>query len=91
MASDAIKTKRPVRSRLQQWLNDNGFTSADLEAVTGIDRKLMRVIRSDGRYNLRLHTMLRILAGARILAGRPVHILELFDLDSDDAPLPNAA
>jgi hypothetical protein len=77
------------KSRLQRWLDSNALTSADLEAVTGIDRRSMTKIRAD-KQNVTRRTMLRILEGARTLARRQVHILELFDLNSDDAPPPIA-
>jgi transcriptional regulator with XRE-family HTH domain len=73
-------------SRLQVWLGRQSFTARQLEVATGISRGHLRKIRQGG--NLTMENMLRILAGARVLAGRRVHVLELFDLQSDDAQLP---
>jgi transcriptional regulator with XRE-family HTH domain len=70
-------------SRLQAWLDRHGFTAKQLEDATGISRGHLRKIRQGG--NLTMENMQRILTGARSLTGRRVHILELFDLDSDDA------
>ena len=72
-------------TRLQQWLDANGFTSADLEraivAATGttISRQSMTKIRHGA--DLRQSTMVRIRHGAESLAGRQVGIEELFDFD----------
>jgi hypothetical protein len=68
-------------TRLQSWLDRNGYTSAQLEASSGIARPSMRRVRKGSSVTQR--TMLRILHGARALAARRVHVLELFDLDSD--------
>jgi transcriptional regulator with XRE-family HTH domain len=73
----------PTRtSRVQAWLDRHGFTAKQLEDATGISRGHLRKIRQGG--NLTMENMLRILAGAQLLARRRVHILELFDLHSDD-------
>lgn len=66
-------------TRLQMWLNENGFTSAELEEVTRICRQTMTKIRAGG--DVRKKTMIRIARGAGVLAGRPVRMDELFDLD----------
>jgi hypothetical protein len=71
-----------TKSRLQEWLTMHHFTSVKLERATSIERTQMMKIRSGG--NVTMQTMLRVLKGARLIAGRRVHILELFDLDSDD-------
>jgi DNA-binding Xre family transcriptional regulator len=68
-------------TRLQAWLDQNDFTSAELEAVIGISRQSMTKIRN-GR-NARQRTMLAILRGCRALAKRPVEMHEIFDLDPD--------
>ena len=68
-------------SRLQRWLEANGFTSARLEKATGMSRQSTTQIRR-GR-DLRLTTMLRILRGCRALALRKVVMDEIFDLDPD--------
>ena len=72
------------KTRLQDWLDQNGFQSVQLEAATGICRQSMTKIR--GRREFHLRTMRRILRGARKLAGRPVQMQELFDLEPDEAP-----
>jgi len=64
---------------LQKWLDDNDFTSAELEQKTGICRQTMTKIRAGS--DLRKKTMIRIARGATTLAGRPVRIDEVFDLD----------
>jgi transcriptional regulator with XRE-family HTH domain len=69
---------------LQRWLNENGFTAADLEKAAEMTREsLARPRRGKG---VHLTTMLRILAGARKLAKRRVTMDELFPLDPDDKP-----
>jgi transcriptional regulator with XRE-family HTH domain len=68
-------------SRLQQWLNAHGFSSAELERATGMSRQSTTQIR--GGRDLRLTTMLRILRGCRALASRKVVMDEIFDLDPD--------
>lgn len=68
-------------SRLQQWLNANAYTSAQLERETGMSRQSTTQIR--GGRDLRLTTMLRILRGCRALALRKVVMDEIFDLDPD--------
>jgi hypothetical protein len=77
------RPKPPARTepatRLQQWLDDHGFTSAQLERATGICRPTMSAIRK-GR-DVRKSTMLKILVGATALAGRVVTVEELFDFD----------
>jgi predicted transcriptional regulator len=69
------------RTRLQRWLNENGFTSVQLEEASGIARQSMTKIR--GGADARKRTMLRILAAARKLKGPEVQMLDLFDLDPD--------
>jgi hypothetical protein len=82
MTDDPPKPSVPREpTRLQAWLDRNGYTSAQLEAASGIARPSMRRIRKGSAVTQR--TMLRILQGARMLARRRVNILELFDLDSD--------
>ncbi len=68
-------------TRLQAWLDRNGFTSADLEGKTGIVRQSMTKIRAGGE--VRRKTMLKILAGCMTLAGRKVSMEEIFDLDPE--------
>jgi predicted transcriptional regulator len=68
-------------TRLQAWLDENGFTSAELEVLIDISRQSMTKIRL-GR-NARQRTMLTILRGCRALAKRPVDMHEIFDLDPD--------
>ena len=76
------RTRRTFRdSRLQQWLNSNAYTSAQLERETGMSRQSTTQIR--GGRDLRLSTMLRILRGCRALALRKVVMDEIFDLDPD--------
>lgn len=79
-------TTAPRTSRLQIWLNLHSFTAKQLEDTTGISRGHLRKIRQGG--NLTMENMMRILAGARVIAKRRVHVLELFDLDSDDSRPP---
>lgn len=74
--------KRPL-TRLQRWLDANGFTSAQLEAVTAIPRQSMTKIRA--KANQTRKTMIRIRIGASKLAGRPVPIEELFDFESEES------
>ncbi len=69
------------RTRLQRWVDENGFTSTELEAASGIGRQSMTKIRAGG--DARKRTMLRILRGARKLKGADVQLLDLFDLDPD--------
>jgi DNA-binding Xre family transcriptional regulator len=68
-------------SRLQAWLDQNGFTSADLEADTGISRQSMTKIRAGA--DVRRRTMMRILVGCTTLARRKVSMEEIFDLDPE--------
>lgn len=80
------KSGRPARTvgrttRLQQWLDDNGLTSASLEEKSGIARQAMTRIRAGG--DVRRKTMLRILRGARALKGPEVAMDDLFDLEPD--------
>lgn len=72
---------KPARTCLQLWLNEKGFTSAQLEAATGISRQSMTKIR--GGSDVRWKTMLRILRGARALTGSKTRMDEVFDLDPD--------
>jgi hypothetical protein len=72
-------SRRPTL--LQKWLDENGFTSVQLELVTGIGRQSMSRIRAGG--DVRRKTMIRILQGAARLIGRKVTMDELFDLDPD--------
>lgn len=83
-----VITRRDPK-RLQRWLDRKGLTSAALEAASETSRTQMRHIRNGG--NLTLEKMLRILAAARLISGEPVHILDLFDLDSDELLLRPAA
>ena len=69
------------QTRLQLWLDENGFTSAQMEEKTGIGRQSMTRIRGGG--DVRRKTMMRILRGARELKGVIVTMDELFDLDPD--------
>jgi predicted transcriptional regulator len=69
------------QTRLQLWLDENGFTSAQLEEKTGIGRQSMTRIRGGG--DVRRKTMMKILRGARELRGAKVTMDELFDLDPD--------
>jgi len=69
-------------TQLQQWLDTNGFTSAQLEAVTGIGRQGMTKIRG-AVGDVRRTTMIRILDGACILAKRKVRMDEIFDIDPE--------
>lgn len=87
MASFVIKRRDP--KRLQRWLDQRRLTSAALEKASNTSRTQMRRIRNGG--NLTLEMMLRILAAARLISGEPVHILDLFDLDSDELLLRPAA
>lgn len=68
-------------TRLQQWLNANGFTSAQLEEASGIGRQSMTRIRAGG--DVRRKTMIRILGAAQKLKGQRVAMDELFDLDPE--------
>lgn len=77
----STKTGRRKRTRLQRWLDTNGFTSAQLEEASGIGRQSMTKHRAGG--DARKRTMLRILSGARKLKGPQVQLHELFDLDPD--------
>lgn len=70
-----------AKTRLQAWLDENHYTSAQLEAATGLARQTMHRIRHGSAVTSR--TMLRVLRGARAISQRRIHILELFDLDSD--------
>jgi hypothetical protein len=70
----------PSGTRLQQWLDAHGFTSAQLEAATGIGRQGMTKIRG-AVGDVRRTTMIRILDGACILANRKVRMDEIFDID----------
>lgn len=80
-----------MSTRLQQWLDVNGFTSAALERAimsatgTTISRQSMTKIRHGA--DVRLSTVIRIRRGAGLLANRPVSVEELFDFDA----LPAAA
>jgi predicted transcriptional regulator len=65
---------------LQRWLDDNGFTSAQLETVAEMSRQSMTRIRGGGE--VRRRTMIKILRGARKLKA-DVTMDELFDLDPD--------
>lgn len=70
-------------TRLQRWLDANGFTSAQLEKEIGMSRPSMTRIR--GGRDVRRRTMIRILAGCRALANRKVHMEEIFDLEPEDS------
>ena len=70
------------KSRLQRWLDANGFTSVQLEEATGIGRQAMTKIRAGG--DTRKRTMVRIRRGCSILAKRKVGIEEIFDLEPED-------
>ena len=87
MSGSSIQRKGPprgpARTRLQRWLDDNGFTSAQLEEACGLGRQSMTKIRAGG--DARKRTMLRILRGARRLKGPDVQLQDLFDLDPDSA------
>ncbi|HYH08685.1 MAG TPA: hypothetical protein VEK11_16645 [Thermoanaerobaculia bacterium] len=81
-----------LKTRLQQWLDNNGYSSGALERATGIGRKAMQAIRR-GR-DVRKSTMIRVLKGARLLSGEPVEITDLFDFEPDapeNAPILAAA
>lgn len=73
------KARTAAKTRLQQWLDDHEFTSAQLEAETGIARQSMTKIRRG--QDVRMKTMLRILKAARRMKGPEVQITDLFDLD----------
>jgi len=79
-AKHSTGRRRPT-TRLQQWLDANGFTSAQLEKAIPMSRPTMTQIRR-GR-DVRLSTMLRLLRGCRTLASRTVPMDEIFDLDPD--------
>lgn len=68
-------------SRLQEWLDREGLTSAQLEAQSRIGRQSMTRIRGGGE--VRRKTMLTILRAARALRGAHVAMDDLFDLDPD--------
>jgi hypothetical protein len=70
-----------AKTRLQVWLDTQGLTSAQLEAVTGICRQTMTRIRAGS--DVRWKTMLRLLRGARLLTGEPIRMDDLFDLDPE--------
>lgn len=67
---------------LQKWLDANGFASADLERATGIYRQSMKRVR-EGTGGVTKATMIRILLGARHLAGQHVQITDLFSFELD--------
>jgi DNA-binding Xre family transcriptional regulator len=74
-------------TRLQHWLDLNGFTSADLEraiaaSMGGISRQSMAKIRKGA--DVRLSTIVRIKHGAQTLAQRQVKVEELFDFEPHD-------
>lgn len=71
-----------AKSRLQRWLDSNGFTSAELEEATGIGRQAMTKIRAGA--DTRRRTMIRILGGCCTLAKRKVTIDEIFNLEPED-------
>jgi transcriptional regulator with XRE-family HTH domain len=68
-------------SRLQSWLDANGFTAAGLENELGMSRQSRQQIRL-GR-DVRLETARRILGGCRRLAHREVRMQEIFDLEPE--------
>lgn len=69
-------------TRLQSWLDTNGFTSAQLERKVPMSRQSMTKVRA-GR-DVRRKTMIRILRAARDLKNDPmVKMDDLFDLDPD--------
>jgi hypothetical protein len=72
----------PAGTRLQQWLDDNGFTSAELEIATGLSRQAMTKIRAQVG-DVRRTTMIRILDGACVLAKRRVRMDEIFDIEPE--------
>jgi DNA-binding Xre family transcriptional regulator len=76
------KPAEPDSTRLQQWLDDNGFTSAELEAATGLSRQAMTKIRRQVG-DVRRTTMIRILDGACALAKRKVRMEEIFDIEPE--------
>jgi DNA-binding Xre family transcriptional regulator len=76
------KPADPDSARLQQWLDDNGFTSAELEAVTGMSRQAMTKIRRQVG-DVRRTTMIRILDGACVLARRKVRMEEIFVIEPE--------
>lgn len=83
-----IGTKRKTcrkASRLELWLEKNGFSSAQLEAACQMTHQQMGSIRA-GR-NVLLTTMIKIRIGASKLAGRVVAMDELFDLGDDSLAL----
>ena len=69
-------------SRLQRWLDGNGFTSAQLEKEIDMRRQSLQQIR-EGR-DCRLSTARRILSGCTRLARRKVRMQEIFDLDPEE-------
>jgi DNA-binding Xre family transcriptional regulator len=68
-------------TRLQEWLDRNGFTSAQLEKEIAMSRQAMTKIRAGG--DVRRKTMVRINRGCSHLARRPVAMDEIFDLDPE--------
>ena len=81
-SKSTAKPSRGEKTRLQQFLDAHGITSAQLEVATGIARQSMTKIRA-GR-DVRRNTMLRILCGLRALVGPTVQMGDLFDLEPDD-------
>lgn len=69
-----------ITTRLQHWLDENGFTSAELEAKAEMSRQAMTKIRA-AIGDVRRSTMVRILDGACFLANRKVRMDEIFDLE----------
>lgn len=69
-------------TRLQRWLDANGFTAAQLEQASAkySRQALANILR---RKSLRLSTMRVILGAARKLAMRDVQMQELFDLEPE--------
>jgi transcriptional regulator with XRE-family HTH domain len=68
-------------TRLVEWLEANGFTSAQLEKKTKITRQSVGQIRRVR--DVRRSTMIRVLRACRALAHRKVGMEEIFDLDPD--------
>ncbi len=72
---------RTALTRLQRFLDANGWTSADLEEKIDPPMQRQTVTRIRAGSNVRLSTMRRIQLAASKLARRPVRIEELWDVD----------
>ena len=71
-------------SRLQQWLNANGFTSADLEAEITPPMSRTQVMKIRWRIgDVRRAPLIRILDAACFLAKRSVRMEEIFEIEPE--------